>query len=314
MLVAPATLGRVNPPTPHPGPPDSARVSGTPLPVIGTVTTIAATVDAIDAIIAWSIANASRLGYFAALYKRITLAVGAAVSDGVFDDGPRMERFDVAFAGRYFAALNGYFHPGRFPPAPQSWLVAFDAAVRHDPIVLQHMLSGINAHIDLDLGIAAHEVAPGARLHTLHGDFDRINAVLAGQVNATLDGIHEISPALADLYTVLAQSETFLIDVAVRNLRDSAWRFATVLAATPRFSHGVWIWARDRHVAAQAEAIYRPPSLAGVIDEVIAEIAARESRDVVANIRILDRIAARPAPIMTTLRTTGGHPSGAGMR
>ena len=50
-----------------------------------------------------------RLGYFAAMYKRITIAVRTAVNNGAFQDGPRMERFDAAFAGRYFDALNGYF-------------------------------------------------------------------------------------------------------------------------------------------------------------------------------------------------------------
>ena len=41
---------------------------------IRNVTTIAETIDAISTIIDWSIATASRLGYFAAMYKRITIA------------------------------------------------------------------------------------------------------------------------------------------------------------------------------------------------------------------------------------------------
>ena len=38
-----------------------------------------AVVSALDSVIEWSIAASSRLGYFAALYKRITIAVSAAV-------------------------------------------------------------------------------------------------------------------------------------------------------------------------------------------------------------------------------------------
>ena len=49
---------------------------------IRNVTTIAETIDAISTIIDWSIATASRLGYFAAMYKRITIAVGAAIEQG----------------------------------------------------------------------------------------------------------------------------------------------------------------------------------------------------------------------------------------
>ena len=87
-------------------------------------------VETLDSIIDWSIAASSRLGYFAALYKKVTIAVGVAVADGKFEDGPRLERLDAGFANRYFQALNGHFHPGRFPRATHSWQVTFDAANR----------------------------------------------------------------------------------------------------------------------------------------------------------------------------------------
>ena len=92
-----------------------------PLPPIPTVTTIDGVVEAIGSIIDWSISVSSRLGYFAAMYKRITIAIGTAVSQGEFQDGPRMQRFDVAFATRYFDALNGYFHPTQFAKPTRSW-------------------------------------------------------------------------------------------------------------------------------------------------------------------------------------------------
>ncbi len=121
-------------------------------------------------------------GYFAALYKRITIAVAVAVKNGAFEDGPRMELFDAKFASRYFDALNGYFHPNEFPRPTRSWQKTFDAPDRDDLIILQHMLAGVNAHIDLDLGIAAQNIAPAMKLPTLHKDFNTINAVLASQV------------------------------------------------------------------------------------------------------------------------------------
>ena len=65
----------------------------------------------IEKIIDWAIKAESHIGYFAALYKRITLAIRDAVNDRAFDDGPRMEKLDVAFAQRYFDALNAYFYP-----------------------------------------------------------------------------------------------------------------------------------------------------------------------------------------------------------
>ena len=127
----------------------------TPIP---TVTTLDEVVEAIGSIIDWSISASSRLGYFAALYKRITIAVGVALDQVAFEDGPRMERFDVAFSVRYFDALNGYFHPGQFPKPTRSWQVTLDAAHRSEPTIVQHMLAGVNAHIALDLGIVAQTI------------------------------------------------------------------------------------------------------------------------------------------------------------
>jgi Family of unknown function (DUF5995) len=272
-----------------------------PLPPVPTATTIDGVVEAIGSIIDWSIATSSRLGYFAALYKRITIAVGVAIDEDKFEDGPRMERFDVAFANHYFAALNGHFHPDSFGKPPRAWRVSFDAEGSAAPIILQHMLAGINAHIDLDLGIAAQEVSPRWKLPALHDDFNRVNAVLAGQVNDVLDRIHELSPALADLYAVLRDHQVFVINEAVRSFRDSAWRFATILALEPAFVRPVTISLRDRKVSRQAGLIYDPPGLIGLIDQVVRDIAARESDDIVRNIQVLDRIASTPAPIRTAL-------------
>ena len=265
---------------------------------IETVTTIDEVVDAIDSIIEWSIGAESRLGYFAALYKRITIAVGVAVKQGAFEDGPRMERFDVGFAQRYFAAVNGHFHPRQFRNPTHSWQVTFDAADRAQPIIVQHMLVGVNAHIGLDLGIAAQQIAAGAQLPTLREDFNRLNAVLASQVSGVVEDINEISPVLADLYAVLQENQIHLIDEAVKASRDSAWRFAAILALSPDFLDPAAILTRDLHIAQQGALIYDPP---GPVAAFVHAIAARESRDVVENIRVLDGIASTPAPINTVM-------------
>jgi len=273
----------------------------TPLPPIPTVTAIDGVVQAIDSIIDWSISVSSRLGYFAALYKRITIAIGAAVLQGKFEDAQRMQRFDVIFATRYFDALNGYFHPDKFVKPTRSWRLTFDAASRPEPIILQHMLAGVNAHIDLDLGIAAQTAAPRGNPAALHNDFNTVNAVLASQVSGVVGDLDELSPALAALYRVLSDNEIFLIDEAVKTLRDSAWRFATVLAFEPAFVRPITVWARDCEVSTQVQLIYDAPGMMGLLKGIVASIAAAESRDIVKNIRELNEIAATPAPTKTVL-------------
>ena len=272
-----------------------------PLPQLPAATTLDEVIDAIASVIDWSISASSRLGYFAALYKRITIAVRAAIRDGAFEDGPRMERFDVSFANRYFDGLNGYFHPEMFPKPTHSWRVTFDGAGRPDPIIVQHMIAGVTTHIELDLGIVVPQITSGTQLSRLRNDFNTINAVLASQLNGIVAGVGELSPALADLYAVLTDNEIFLINEAVISMRDSAWRFATLLTLEPGCARPPTIWARDRQVAGQVEVTFEPPGLTGLIQTIIAAIAARESRDIVKNIQVLDAIASTPAPIQTTL-------------
>jgi hypothetical protein len=266
-----------------------------PIPPAKTIDQV---IDSIDSIIDWSITAKSRLGYFAALYKRITAAVRVALKQGAFEDTARMERFDVAFANRYFDALNGYFHPDKYPRPTHAWQVTFDAASRHEPIIVQHLLGGVNAHIGLDLGIIAQSIAPDAQLPSLQEDFNRINAVLGSQVDDIVESINELSPVLADLYTVLKDNEINLITETLKSFRDSAWVFATVLAREPDVLHPATILARDLQVAQQGALMYNPPI---PLDAIVSAIAARESRNVVRNIRKLDEIASTIAPIKTVM-------------
>jgi hypothetical protein len=265
---------------------------------IPTAKTIDEVIESIDLFVRWSITASSRLGYFAALYKRITAAVRVALKQGAFENKARMERFDVAFANRYFAALNGCFHPDTYARPTHAWQVTFDAASRREPIIVQHMLGGVNAHIGLDLGIIAQSIAPDGQLPSLQEDFNRINAVLGSQVNGVVEGINELSPVLADLYTVLQDNEINLITETLKSFRDSAWMFATVLAREPDVLHPGTILARDLQVAQQGALMYNPPA---PLDAIVSAIAARESRNVARNITALDEIASTLAPINTTM-------------
>lgn len=257
------------------------------LPPIPTVTTIEEVIAAIDGIIAWSVANRSRLGYFAALYKRITKAIKLGIADHLFDDGPRMERLDVIFASRYFAALNGYFHGGH---VSRCWRVAFDGAALPEPMVIQQMIAGVNAHIDLDLGIAAATVSPGAQLPSLQHDFDTVNTVLANQVSTVVTEIDEISPVLAEIYTLLRKHELDLIADGLVIVRNRAWAFAKHLAEEPEILHHATIEVHDAEVALLGELILHPP---GLLETIATVIGAKESRDVVRNIEVLNAVAER---------------------
>jgi hypothetical protein len=81
-----------------------------------------------------------------------------------------MERLDVVFANRYLVA----FEQSQNNQAPtRSWQLTFETSRRWWPIVLQHLLLGMNAHINLDLGIVAARTSPDIWLAELQINFYR---------------------------------------------------------------------------------------------------------------------------------------------
>ncbi len=198
-----------------------------PASIATPASTIDDVINQLTAIVEWSKVNNVRMGYFAALYRKVTIQIKQGIAEGYFDDGPRMERFDVIFANRYIHACYQY-QTGQTPT--QSWVRAFDATERWWPIVLQHLLMGMNAHINLDLGIAAAETVPPDQLKNLKGDFNKINAVLAGLVGGVQDELAEIWPVLGILNRYLGNVQESIINFSMEKARDAAWSFAEELS------------------------------------------------------------------------------------
>lgn len=247
------------------------------------VRTIGEVLNALDGVVAGCLERASRLGYFAAVYRSVTAAVAEGIATGAFEDGERMERLDVAFASRYLSAL-ALHEEGRRPT--RSWEVAFDAAASARPIVLQHLLVGINAHINLDLGIAAAETAPGASLRKLRRDFDRINEMLAFAMARVERDLAEISPWIGLLSHIGGRHDDEVVRFSIEVARSEAWRFAVELAPLAREDWGGPIGARDARVARLAKVTLRP----GLLGAGLLVIRARESNDVRRNIGVLARV------------------------
>ncbi|HET7872887.1 MAG TPA: DUF5995 family protein [Terriglobales bacterium] len=191
--------------------------------------TIDDVIRSLDGIIDWAWDQKSRIGYFAALYRRVTRAVKEGIGSGRFQNGVRMERLDVTFANRYLQAFD-QFRAGQKPTS--SWQVAFNAVSHWYPIVVQQLLVGINAHINLDLGIAAAQTAPGDQLPGLETDFNGINTVLAELVGAVEQEIGEVSPMIGLLQKFELRTETQIINFNMKVARDAAWNVAVNLAAT----------------------------------------------------------------------------------
>ena len=192
-----------------------------------SATTIDEVIAKLDEIISFSKVHKSRVGYFAALYRKVTVAVKAGVQAGDFEDGPRMEKLDVIFANRYLDAYDAYIGGGN---VSSSWRLAFQATSKWRPIVLQHLLAGMNAHINLDLGIAAAQCSPSSALPGLEADFNKINSLLSSLVGGVKNELAQIWPPLKWLDWLAGTADDRLIDFSMDLARKQAWKFAQTLA------------------------------------------------------------------------------------
>jgi hypothetical protein len=241
-------------------------------------------IEILDTLIADATATGDRLGYFAALYRQVTLEVRKGIQQGFFADGPRMDRLDTTFANRYFAARDAWKTGGQ---PTRSWRVAFTAMENPSSIILQDLLVGINAHINLDLGIAAAEVCPGSKLQSLQGDFFKINDILASLVQPVEDVIGRFSPLIGLLERVGGKDAAEVLHFSMSAARDDAWRHAVMLASLPQALWPMTIEALDGKVAFLGRLIANP---VGIVGKAVELIRMAESDDVPAIIEALNSI------------------------
>lgn len=202
-------------------------MSAQPAKTGGSAKTIDEVIERLDEIIEQSRSKESRLGYFATLYRNVTIEVKRGIAQGRFENGPRMEQLDVTFANRYLTALECY---QRGEQASKCWITAFKAATEWPPIVLQHLLLGMNAHINLDLGTAAAIVCPGDQLPSLKHDFDEINNILEAMIGGVRLQMSKISRWMKLLDLIGARTQKAIINWSIDKARDAAWRVAERLA------------------------------------------------------------------------------------
>jgi hypothetical protein len=150
-----------------------------------TTSTIEALGDELDQRLRALPAGCAHRATFLATYRRTTLAVGAAVQRGFFEDGAWVARWTAVF-GRYFT--DAHDADLAHQPVPRPWRLAFGLAADVHP--LAHLLVGMNAHINYDLPQAMLDVigpddfADADLLASRVRDHDRIDEILARRVAA----------------------------------------------------------------------------------------------------------------------------------
>ncbi|MDT0687756.1 DUF5995 family protein [Autumnicola psychrophila] len=216
------------------------------------LTTIDDVLSRLDKIILEAEENEDTLGYFAVLYRRVTLEVKEGIIAGYFEDGERMEQLDVVFAKKYLEAYDNYQNGNA---VSKSWQKAFDLSKDSWPITMQHLLIGMNAHINLDLGIAAAQVSGDSPIENLKVDFFRINEILAALVEEVQHNLATIWPPLKKILLKTGKYDNLVVDFSMKIARDGAWRFAQTLAGTAGEAKRQCILTRDIAVANKSSLI-----------------------------------------------------------
>jgi hypothetical protein len=217
-----------------------------------TLKTIDEVIEALDAIIKQCEDDNDTAGYFAALYRKVTNRVKQGIANNEFEDGARMEKLDVIFASRY---LDAHYAWKQNQPMTAPWKKAFDITTNYWPIMLQHLLIGMNAHINLDLGIAAAEVSVGKNINDLQNDFNKINTILSSLVAEVQNELAEVWSGLKWILQRTNKVDDFMVDFSMQLSREGAWKFAVSLAAGDEKYLKPMIDARDIIVADKSKII-----------------------------------------------------------
>ena len=167
------------------------------------------------------------MGYFAAIYWLVTRRVRDGIKEGKFKLPEMMEKVDVGFAKRYFAAINAYLS-GKKATGP--WQLSFDAAKRNDLIVNQHVFVAANAHISFDLGITVAEVFTPETVLDFKDDFLMMNQLFMGMYEQMNTDIHRISWEFAAVMDIMKDSYVKMENMFMAMARDRAWTNALTLS------------------------------------------------------------------------------------
>lgn len=208
---------------------------------------LTATIDELRSV---ALAADDATGYFPAMYARITREVETAAAAGRFANGPRMEVFARTFAG--------WYPPLRHDDVamPGCWQAAFDVARDQRLMIVQHLLLGINAHVNHDLPLVVVELAPpGTDLAELQPDFDAVNAILAESLPMVLRSLGTVSRWVN---TAAVFGGRRLFDFSLLVARRRAWDAAVRMHELDESDRSTYVVELDELVRVLAYLVANP--------------------------------------------------------
>lgn len=139
------------------------------------------------------------------------------------------------FADYYFEALVAYEQSTA--PTPAVWQLTHDVARQEEISVLQHLLLGVNAHINYDLALALRDLlsaeweqlSPEATQRR-YEDHLLVNQIIAETIDTVQDEVVErYVPSMDLVDKLLGRMDEWMIAYVIREWRDDVWQSAVAL-------------------------------------------------------------------------------------
>ncbi len=169
-----------------------------------------------------------RRAIFLGCYRLMTRNMLDAIEEGRFHDGAWVSRLLERFAAYYFAALDRYDRDEI--PSPV-WQLAFDATRDKEVTTLQHLLLGVNAHINHDLVFSLYDLlepewaalTPEQKA-ARHADHEMVNRIIGETTDAVQDQVVELfSPWVEFFDKMLGPVDEWLTSQMISHWREDVW-------------------------------------------------------------------------------------------
>ncbi len=176
----------------------------------------------------WEAAH-DRRAIFLGCYRLMTRNMLDAIEAGRFHDAVWVFNLLHCFSDYYFRALDLYEKASQ--ATPQVWKLAHDATRDAEVTTMQHLLLGVNAHINFDLVFALYDQLAlewghlSAEQRTLrHADHELVNRIIGETVDAVQDQvIDRHAPWFKVIDVLLGPTDEWLTSHLIAHWREEVW-------------------------------------------------------------------------------------------
>ena len=175
--------------------------------------------------------NKNLRGVFATAYLHITRSLNEAFDTDTFQKKSWTKSYLIRFANLYREALLNDLL-GKDENVPKAWRISFDLADKKEGLIIQHLLLGINAHINHDLAIALHDVQIDPYRDQKYSDHTQVNNILEKATDGLKKAVAEkYAPILDSLDRAFGSIDDEITEFSIPKAREHAWSMAVALSA-----------------------------------------------------------------------------------